>query len=89
MVNNQQKQILSFAVELQFSCRPELRERQLAQNGAACLLSITGYHGHIKLSLPPVHRLPIAYGIKSRVSVLIYKVLNGLGQGYLKDCLKL
>uniref|UniRef100_A0A8D2L4R7 Reverse transcriptase domain-containing protein n=1 Tax=Varanus komodoensis TaxID=61221 RepID=A0A8D2L4R7_VARKO len=58
---------------------------QLVQNRAARLLTGTGHCSHITPVLRQLHCLPIEVWAKFKVLVMTYKVLNGLGPGYLKE----
>uniref|UniRef100_A0A8D2J0I6 Protein deacetylase HDAC6 n=1 Tax=Varanus komodoensis TaxID=61221 RepID=A0A8D2J0I6_VARKO len=55
---------------------------------AARLLTGTGCCSHITPVLRQLHWLPIEVWAQFRVLVMIYKALNGLGPGFLKECLR-
>ncbi|KAF7252606.1 putative RNA-directed DNA polymerase from transposon BS [Varanus komodoensis] len=61
---------------------------QLVQNRAARLLTGTGRCSHITPVLHQLHWLPIEVRAQFKVLVMTYKALNGLGPGYLKECLR-
>ncbi|KAF7251258.1 Ephrin type-A receptor 6, partial [Varanus komodoensis] len=64
-----------------------VRILQMVQNRAARLLTGTGHYSHITLVLYQLHWLPIEVRAQFKVLVITYKALNGLGPGYLKECL--
>ncbi|KAF7250254.1 hypothetical protein EYD10_03943 [Varanus komodoensis] len=64
-----------------------VRILQLVQNRAARLLMGTGHCSHITPVLRQLHWLPIEVRAQFKVLVMTYKALNGLGPGYLKECL--
>ncbi|KAF7253589.1 Ryanodine receptor 2, partial [Varanus komodoensis] len=58
---------------------------QLVQNRAARLLTGTERYVHMTPVLCQLHWLPIEVRAQFKVLVMIYKALNGLGLGYLKE----
>ncbi|KAF7251034.1 putative RNA-directed DNA polymerase from transposon BS [Varanus komodoensis] len=64
-----------------------VRILQLVQNRAARLLTGTGHYVHMTPVLRQLHWLPIEVRAQFKVLVMTYKALNGLGLGYLKECL--
>ena len=58
---------------------------QLIQNRAAWLVSGGATREHIRPILFKLHWLPVAAQAQFKVLVLMYKALNGMGPGYLKD----
>ncbi|KAF7235564.1 Cytosolic carboxypeptidase 4, partial [Varanus komodoensis] len=62
-----------------------VRILQLVQNRAARLLTGTGRYVHMTPVLRQLHWLPIEVWAQFKVLVMIYKALNGLGPGYLKE----
>ncbi|KAF7250405.1 Vacuolar protein sorting-associated protein 13A [Varanus komodoensis] len=65
-----------------------VRILQLVQNRAARLLTGTGRYVHMTPVLRQLHWLPIEVRAQFKVLVITYKALNGLGPGYLKECLR-
>ncbi|KAF7236044.1 putative RNA-directed DNA polymerase from transposon BS [Varanus komodoensis] len=65
-----------------------VRILQLVQNRAARLLTGTGRYVHMTPVLRQLHWLPIEVRAQFKVLVMTYKALNGLGPGYLKECLR-
>ncbi|KAF7239784.1 Solute carrier family 2, facilitated glucose transporter member 11 [Varanus komodoensis] len=64
-----------------------VRILQMVQNRAARLLTGTGRYSPITPVLHQLHWLPIEVRAQFKVLVITYKALNGLGPGYLKECL--
>ncbi|KAF7247742.1 thiamine pyrophosphokinase 1 [Varanus komodoensis] len=64
-----------------------VRILQSVQNRAARLLTGTGSYVHMTPVLRQLHWLPIEVRAQFKVLVMTYKALNGLGPGYLKECL--
>ncbi|KAF7235229.1 Protein TANC1 [Varanus komodoensis] len=60
---------------------------QLVQNRAARLLMGTGHCSHLTPVLRQLHWLLIEVRAQFKVLVMTSKALNGLGPGYLKECL--
>ncbi|KAF7254272.1 putative RNA-directed DNA polymerase from transposon BS, partial [Varanus komodoensis] len=65
-----------------------VRTLQLVQNRAARLLTGTGRYAHMTPVLHQLHWLPIEARAQFKVLIMTYKVLNGLGPGYLNECLR-
>lgn len=56
------------------------------EKAAACMLMRASRYKHVTPILQKLHWLPIAFLAPFRVLGLIYKALNGVGTGYLKNC---
>ncbi|KAF7244648.1 FRAS1-related extracellular matrix protein 1 [Varanus komodoensis] len=65
-----------------------VRTLQLVQNRAARLLTGTGRYAHMTPVLHQLHWLPIEARAQFKVLIMTYKALNGLGPGYLNECLR-
>ncbi len=60
---------------------------QYIQNSAACILIRTKRSAHITPILADLHWVPVAYRIKFKMILLIFKALNGLAPYYLCNLL--
>ena len=60
-----------------------LDKLQRVQNAAARLLCGIGKYDHISATLKSLHWLPVKQRIEFKISVLVYKCLNGLAPQYL------
>lgn len=60
---------------------------KLVQNLVACILSGASQWQHMSLVLHDLHCLILSLWIESKVFLLIYKAINGLGPCYLRDFL--
>jgi len=58
---------------------------QVVRNTAARLITKTPKHAHITLVLKQLHRPPFNMRVKYKVSVHLYKALNGQGPEYLNN----
>ncbi|KAF7246268.1 Visual pigment-like receptor peropsin [Varanus komodoensis] len=65
-----------------------VRTLQLVQNRAARLLTGTGRYAHMTPVFRQLHWLPIEARAQFKVLIMTYKALNGLGPGYLNECLR-
>lgn len=60
---------------------------QKIQNTAARIVTGSRRHDHITPVLAELHWLPVEFRIKFKVLLIVYKCLNGIAPGYLKDLL--
>ncbi len=64
-----------------------IRQLKRTQNAAARILTRTRKSEHITPVLRSLHWLPVTFRIDSKVLLLVYKSLNGLGPKYIADML--
>ena len=64
-----------------------LRRLQLVQNAAARLLTRTKKHDHISPVLSSLHWLPVRFRIDFKLSLTVFKALNGMAPLYLSELL--
>ena len=65
-----------------------LAKLQRVQNAAARLLCRIGKYDHISATLKSLHWLPVKQRIEFKISVLVYKCLNGVAPQYLSKLLQ-
>lgn len=65
----------------------DLRKLQLIQNRAAKLIFRAKRHDHVSPLLSKLHWLPVKQRITYKTMFLVYKCLNDLAPGYLKELL--
>ncbi|XP_058023847.1 uncharacterized protein LOC131190529, partial [Ahaetulla prasina] len=61
------------------------RRLQLVQNAAACVIEGVGWSSHVTPILRRLHWLPVVFRVRFKVLVTTFKMLHGLGPGYLRD----
>uniref|UniRef100_A0A8C6XMC9 Reverse transcriptase domain-containing protein n=1 Tax=Naja naja TaxID=35670 RepID=A0A8C6XMC9_NAJNA len=66
-----------------------IRRFQLVQNAAARVVMGVSWYTHVMPLLRELHWLPVALRVRFKVLVLTFKVLHGLGPGYLREHLLL
>ena len=64
-----------------------LNRLQLVQNRAARIVTFTKKYEHITPSLIDLHWLPVDYSIIYKISLLVYKAINGFSPSYISNLL--
>ena len=65
-----------------------LSKLQRVQNTSARVITKTPRHNHITPVLKELHWLPIAYRIKFKILLIVYKALKGLVPCYITELIK-